>query len=51
MNKKRERDEHIEQLWYMNEGKQDSADALRAAMGEGYDEGIIGELVSEDMAQ
>ena len=51
MNKKRERDEHIEQLWHMKEEGNDSADRLKSAMGESYDAGIIDELVSEDVVE
>jgi len=51
MTTKRETDEHVEQLWYMKEEGQVSADALKDAMGEGYDPGVINELISRDMVE
>jgi len=51
MNKKRERDEHLEQLWYMKEEGKDSVDALKSAMDASYDADIIDELISEDMVE
>jgi len=51
MNKKRERDEHIEQLWYMKEKRTDSIDVLKNIMSDGFDADIIDELVSEDMVK
>jgi DtxR family Mn-dependent transcriptional regulator len=49
MNKKRERDEHIEHLYYMKEDGTNSIVALKNAMNEHYDADIINELSSEDM--
>ena len=51
MNRKRETDEHIEQLWYMKEGGQDSIDAIKTAMNENFDAAIIDKLSSEDMVK
>ena len=51
MNKKRERDEHIEQLWYMKEGGKDSIDALKSALNASYDADITDELLSEDLVE
>ena len=51
MNKKRERDEHIEHLYYMKEDGTNSIAALKNAMNEHYDALIIDELSSEDMVR
>jgi DtxR family Mn-dependent transcriptional regulator len=51
MNKKRERDEHLEQLWYMKEEGTDSMDVLKTNMEQGYDAAIIDELVSEGLVE
>jgi len=51
MNHKREKDEYIEQLWYMKEEGKNSANALKSTMNENYDAAIIDELSSEDMVQ
>jgi DtxR family Mn-dependent transcriptional regulator len=51
MNKKRERDEYLEQLWYMKEGQKDSLDALKSALETGYDDDITNELLSDDLVQ
>jgi DtxR family Mn-dependent transcriptional regulator len=51
MNNKRERDEHIEHLYYMKEDGTESIDALKNTMKEHYDAQIINELVLEDMVQ
>ena len=51
MNKKQEKDEHIERLYNMKENQTDSIDVLKNAMNEGYDAAIIDELLSEDMIQ
>jgi len=50
-NRKRERDEHIEQLWYMKEEGNDSAEAFKTAMNGKIDPAIIDELASEDMVE
>ena len=46
MNRKREKDEHIEQLYYMKEDSTDSMAALKSTMNENYDATIIDELSS-----
>jgi DtxR family Mn-dependent transcriptional regulator len=51
MNKKRERDEHLEQLWYMKEEGKDLVCGLQEMMNEGYDFDIIEELVAEEMVE
>lgn len=48
MNKKRERDEHLERLWYMKEEGKDSLDALESMMAEGFNFDIFDELLAED---
>ena len=50
-NRKRERDEHLEQLWYMKEKEEDSIGVLKNILEAGYDADIIDELVSEDMVK
>ena len=50
-NRKRERDEHFEQLWYMKEEGKDSIETLKAAMKGKLDTTIIDELASEDMVE
>ena len=51
MNKKQEKDEHIERLYNMKENQTDSIDVLKNAMNGNYDAAIIDELSSEDMVQ
>ncbi|MHC4459183.1 MAG: iron dependent repressor, metal binding and dimerization domain protein, partial [Planctomycetota bacterium] len=51
MNRKREKDEHIERLYYMKEDGTDSMAALKSTMNENYDAAIIDELSSEDLVQ
>jgi len=51
MNKKRERDEHLEQLWYMKEDARNSVDVLKNAMNDNFEADIIDELISEDMVE
>ena len=51
MNTKKEKDEHIERLYYMKEENKDSIAALKNAMNENYNAAIIDELSSEDMVQ
>ena len=50
-NRKREADEHFEQLWHMKEQGEDSAEALNAAMKGKLNSAIIDELASEDMVE
>ncbi len=49
MNRKREKDEHIERLYYMKESGADSMATLKSTMNEDYDAVIIDALLSEDM--
>ena len=51
MDRKREKDEHFEHLYYMKENGTDSIEALKNAMKEHYDFHIIDELAQEDMLQ
>jgi len=51
MNHKREKDEHIEHLYYMKEKDSDSVESLKDAMKDSYDSALIDELASEDMVQ
>jgi DtxR family Mn-dependent transcriptional regulator len=51
VNKKQEKDEHIEQLYYMKEDSDDSIEALKTAMNGKLDSAIIDELASEDMVE
>jgi len=51
VNKKQEKDEHIERLYNMKEKQADSMDVLKNAMNGNYDAAIIDELSSEDMVQ
>jgi len=51
VNKKQEKDEHIERLYNMKENQTDSIDVLKNAMNGNYDAAIIDELSSEDMVQ
>jgi DtxR family Mn-dependent transcriptional regulator len=49
MNRKREKDEHIEQLYYMKEKEEDSIESLKSSMDISYDPDVIEELVYVDM--
>jgi DtxR family Mn-dependent transcriptional regulator len=51
MNKTRERDEHLEQLWYMKEDGKDSINVIKDAMDKDYNADIIDEIVSENLAE
>jgi len=51
MNTKREKDEHIERLYYMKEDQDDSIETLKKAMNGKLNSGIIDELSSEDMVE
>ncbi len=51
MNNNREKDEHIEQLWYMKEGGRDSIDALKGGMGGNYNGDVVDELASEELVE
>jgi len=49
VNRKTEKDEHVERLYYMKEEGTDSMDALKSAMSENFDAAVIDELSSDDM--
>jgi len=51
MNKKRERDEHLEHLWYMEEEGRDLVAGLQEVMKDGYDFDIIVDLAAEGMVE
>ena len=51
MSKKRERDEYLEQLWYMKEKGEVSIDVLKGNTDVNYDPHVIEELVYEDMVE
>ncbi len=51
MGRKREKDEHLERLYYMKEDGTDLTATLKDTMKENYDAAIINELSSEDMVQ
>ena len=51
MNRKRDRDEHLEQLWSMAEKGEDSIDTLRSALGSEFNAEVIDELASEDILE
>ncbi|MHC4546087.1 MAG: metal-dependent transcriptional regulator [Planctomycetota bacterium] len=51
MNRKREKDEHIEQLYYMKEKEEDSIESLKSSMDINYDPNVIEELVYENMVE
>ncbi len=51
MNHKREKDEHIEQLYYMSEAQDDSIEVLEKAMNGKFDPDIITDLSSEEMVE
>ena len=51
MIKKREKDEHVERLYYMEEDKADSIDALKTDMNGNYDSNVVDQLSAEDMVE
>ena len=51
MSNKRERDEYLEQLWYMKEGQKNSIDVLKSALNTGYNADITNELLSDDLVR
>jgi len=51
VNKKREKDEHIERLYYMKEEGADLMDALKNAMNSNFDAAIVDELSADDMVE
>ncbi len=50
-NHKREKDEHIERLYYMKEDGKNSINELKSTMSGNFDAAIIDELLSEDIAR
>ncbi len=51
MNKQREKDEHLEQLWLMKEQSKDSVNVLKSALGNDFDAAIIDGFVSEEIVE
>jgi len=51
MNKKREKDEYLEKLWYMKEQGKDSMDALKSGLRENFNVDIVNELSYEDLVE
>ena len=51
MNRKREKDEHIERLYYMKEEDSSSVDVLKSVMNENFNVTVIDELSSEGMVE
>ena len=51
MDHKREKDEHIEELYYKKEESADSMDALKNAMNSNFDVAIVDELSDDDMVE
>ncbi len=50
-NNKREKDEHVERLYYMKEDGTDTVDALQIAMNGNYDAAVVNDLVSDGMVE
>ena len=51
MAEKKDRDEHLEHLWYLKESKKDSIDELKKAMAENFDSDVLKELLEEDFVK
>lgn len=51
MNKKRDKDEYLEQLWSMKERNSDSIDALKKELHIDYNEEVLLELVQEKLVE
>jgi len=49
MKRKEERDEYMEQLWYMKENQKDSIDELRKLIGENFNEEVFNELQNNQL--
>ena len=49
MNRKQEKDEHLERLWHMKEEGKNSIDRLKSAMPDDFDTDIIDELSSQGL--
>ena len=47
MKRRRDKDEYLEQLWYMQEDKKNSLDELKRAMGENFKEDSFKELLND----
>jgi DtxR family Mn-dependent transcriptional regulator len=47
----REKDEHLERLWYMKEKGQSSLVSLQSAMAEGFDARLVDDLLAEGYVQ
>jgi len=50
-NAKREKDEHMEQLWYMKESGRDSIDALKAGMESNYNDEVVDQIAYENLVE
>lgn len=50
-NNKREKDEHLERLWYMKEKEQESMTAFETAMEGDFDSAIVEELLWEELIE
>ena len=44
-----EKDEYMERLWYMREDREESLDALKEALGEGFDAAVLDGLTSDGL--
>ncbi len=51
MNRQNEKDEYLEALWCMREKGQDSMESLESFIGDGFDRGMIDELLSEGLVE
>jgi len=51
MNNRREKDEHIEILYYMEEDQKDLMDNLKSGMGQNFDKVLVDELSSENIVK
>lgn len=51
MNHKREKDEHLEKLWYMKEEEKETFDDLKASLGEEFNADVLDELSSEGLVK
>jgi DtxR family Mn-dependent transcriptional regulator len=49
MKRKKDRDEYLEQLWYMKENQKDSMDEFKKIMDENFNEEVFNELQSENL--
>ncbi len=51
MNRKKDKDEYLEKMWYMKEENKESLDDLREMMGESFDQGAMESLVADHMIE